>query len=116
MSISKILKQTRVLFLIGLIDLLLTLILFSVYFNVYEAANEFMEENGVFRSILLKSPAAFALLKIASLLLCLSVIELTRERALIKEQVVKRYLKAGIVLYLSLYAVFVIKINVLPLF
>lgn len=117
MRISKILTETRVLLLIGLVDLLLTLILFNVYVDLFglEVAIT-VEENNIFQRVLAQSPVLFALLKTSSLLLCLLIIEFVRQKGLIEEKIAKRYLKIGIIAYLSLYAVLVIKTNILPLF
>lgn len=106
MRISKILKQTKILFLIGLIDLLLTLILFNLF--GFDAG---IEENSIFRWVLVKSPFIFALLKVATLLLCLSIIEFVRQKSAITDKVAKTYLKIGIGAYLFLYAALVIKVN-----
>jgi len=111
MRISKILIETRVLFLIGLIDLAITLILFYL-----SGCSELIETHKLFRAVLSKGPLAFASVKIGSMLLFLSIIEYVRQKRLIEEKTVKRYLKIGIIAYLSLYVVFIIKVNILPLF
>ena len=111
----KILKETKILLLIGLIDLLLTLILFD-FFNFHLGCAEFsseIEQNYFFRTILAKNPFLFAFLKIASLLLFLSFIEFVRQKNLIKEQKVKKYLLIGIITYLSLGIALTIRFNFL---
>lgn len=111
MRISKILIETRVLLLIGLIDLAITLILFYL-----SGCSELIETNKLFRAVLSNGPLVFASVKIGSMLFFLSIIEYVRQKRLVEEKTVKRYLKIGIIVYLSLYAVFVIKTNILPLF
>lgn len=108
MRVSKLLKETKVLFLIGLVDLLLTLILFNLF--GFDAG---IEKNGIFRAVLSRSPMAFALVKTAGLLLCLGFIEFLRRRA---EGTAKKYLKTGIAVYVGLWVILVIKTNILPLF
>ena len=104
----KILKETKILFLIGSIDLLLTLILFDLFdFDLS------IERNIFFQKILAKSPFLFAFLKIASLLLFLSFIEFVRQKNLIEEQKIKKYLWIGIIMYLGLYIALVARSNFL---
>ena len=106
MRISKLLRETWILFSIGMTDLVLTLILFCAY-----GSDPFIEASSVARQLLAKSPFLFAGAKIFGLILCLAVIEFFRQKGLAKEQVVKRYLRIGIIAYLFLYVVLVLKVN-----
>ncbi len=111
MRISKTLKETRVLFLIGLIDLVTTLILFY-----YSGCSELIEANKLFRAVLSKGPLVFASVKIGSMAFFLFLIEHVRQKRLIDDKTVKIYLRVGIIAYVVLYAVLTIRTNVLPLF
>jgi hypothetical protein len=117
MRISSLLKETKVLFLVGLIDLLLTLVLFT-YFTLHPECSEFnadAENVGFFRMILAKSSWMFALAKLVNLWLCLGIIEFARQRKLVEERMAKKYLKIAIVAYIVLYFYFVIRVNIVPL-
>jgi len=104
------LKETRVLFLIGLIDLSITLVLFYA-----SGRSELIEANKLFRAVLSKGPLAFASVKIGSMLLFLSIIECIRQKRLIGDTVVKRYLRIGIVAYIGLWTFLVIRVKILQL-
>jgi len=104
------LKETRILFLIGSVDLLLTLILFNV--AGFDAS---IEENNIFSKILAESPYLFALMKVGSLVVFLSIIELVWQKGWIEQQKTKKYLKIAVVAYIGLWIFSVIKVNILPL-
>lgn len=114
----RVLKQTKILFLIGLVDLLLTLALFT-YFTFHPVYAEFSadaEDVGFFQMILAKSSWMFASVKFVDLLLCLGIIEFVRQRKLVEERIAKKYLKIAIVAYIVLYFYFLIRVDIVPLF
>lgn len=108
----KILKETKILFLLGLVDLLVTLVIYNfilVTYNLYP--DPCMEANWFLRSALSKDRALFAFIKISNLVLLLGFVEFCRIKSLVEDRGAKRLLRIGIFLYAFLAISLFLKIN-----
>jgi len=101
----RILKETKILFLLGLVDLLATLFIYNLY------PDPCIEANWLLRSVLPKDRFLFAFIKISNLVLLLGFVELCRIKSLVEDRSAKRLLRIGIFLYVFLAISLFLKVN-----